>query len=171
MLRPERNRSQTFKSSSCIKSFLQCLCYWYNLHYLMFFIPSDAWKILFFIQVYLCSEVFCQRHFLTLFEKKFFDRSRFFKSVFTLVTSQCEYERSKIKLFYALFVNFSQLMVFYSLSFCECTFSFINEIFWKNSQLLWKQDFIARYLFSKVNVKVKTKSQNIWYVIQMLQSL
>lgn len=115
--------------------------------------------------------IFLPAPFSYSFWKKFFDRSRFFKSVFTLITSQCEYERSKIKLFYALFVNFSQLMVFYSLSFCECTFSLINEIFWKNSQLLWKQVFIARYLFSKINVKVKTKSQSIWYVIQMLQSL
>ena len=47
LLYPKRNYSQTFKSSSCQKSFLQSGCYYYNLLRRMLIIPCDNWKALF----------------------------------------------------------------------------------------------------------------------------
>ena len=48
----KRNDSETFKSSSCKKPFLQCESYWYNLLWRMFLILYYNWKTLFFTQVY-----------------------------------------------------------------------------------------------------------------------
>ena len=52
------NDSQTFKSSSCKKSFLQCVCYKCNLLRRMFFVPCDNWKTLFFLRVCRYCEIF-----------------------------------------------------------------------------------------------------------------
>ena len=47
----KRNNSQTYKSSSFEKIFLQCACYRYNLLRVIFLILFDSWKILFFVNV------------------------------------------------------------------------------------------------------------------------
>ena len=55
---PNLNDSQTFKSSSCKNSFLQCVCYrCYWLRW-MFFVPCDGWKTLFFLKVCRYCEIF-----------------------------------------------------------------------------------------------------------------
>ena len=46
------------KIATAKKPFLQSVCYWYNLLRWMFFILCDNRKALFFIKVYLCSDIF-----------------------------------------------------------------------------------------------------------------
>ena len=68
----KRNVPQIFKSSSCIKVFLKCVCHWYNLLWQMFFISCDNWKLLFFIQIYCYPEVQYNHHVAPLFETSVF---------------------------------------------------------------------------------------------------
>ena len=59
---------QTFKSSSCKKTFLQCVCYWYNL-FRRLFLSHVITVRHFFIQVYCYSAAFFHRHVVTIFLK------------------------------------------------------------------------------------------------------
>ena len=53
----KKKNSQTFKNRSCEKLFLQSVCYWYNLlRYFLFYVITG--RILFFLEVHLCSELF-----------------------------------------------------------------------------------------------------------------
>ena len=52
--------TQTFKGSSYSKHFLQCVCYWHNLHRWMFFIPCGTHY--FSMEVYRYYKVFFNRH-------------------------------------------------------------------------------------------------------------
>ena len=60
----KRNDPQTFKSGSCKNSFLQCVCYCYNLLRWMFFVLCDNWKTLLFMKVW----NFFKRHVAAFFE-------------------------------------------------------------------------------------------------------
>ena len=52
-----KQKSQTFKNRSCEKLFLQSVCYWYKLlRYFLFYVITG--RILFFLKVHLCSELF-----------------------------------------------------------------------------------------------------------------
>ena len=76
----KRNDSQTFKSSSCEKLFLQCVCYKYikyNVLRWMFFIPYDNWKTLFFVKVCRYFKIF-SIGILVLSLKQVFWRSPYF---------------------------------------------------------------------------------------------
>ena len=68
-LRLKRNNSQTFRSRSCEKHFLQCACYRQNLLRVMFFIPFDNWKSCFFVKVWRYLRFF-SLHFVAFFEAK-----------------------------------------------------------------------------------------------------
>ena len=57
----------TFKSSSCKKLFLQCVCYWYDLPRWMFFILFDNRKISFLIK-FIATRHFFKRQVLAFFE-------------------------------------------------------------------------------------------------------
>ena len=81
------NKPQTFQSSSCKKSFLQCAIDRYNLLRWMFFILFDNWKSLFFVKVCRYFEVLSatilQLSMKQVFWKKlvFYVISSFFKNV------------------------------------------------------------------------------------------
>ena len=83
----ERNDSQTFKSSSCGKLFLQCVCYRYNLLQWMFFIPRDNWKALFFIKVCWYLKIFSTATLLLPLKQTFWEKSVFY--VISTMTVQC----------------------------------------------------------------------------------
>ena len=87
--------SQTFKSGSSKKPFLQCVFYWYNLHWWMFFILCDNWKTLLFIIVYSYSEIVC--HVVAFFEGSVLKEIHIF-CVISTIMEWCQYQSFKIKL-------------------------------------------------------------------------
>ena len=83
----KRSDSETFKSSSWKKSFLQCEYYWYNLLWWMFLIPHYNWETLFFTQVY--SLIVCFLTAMLLISLKHV----FWKiSVFYVLSKQKQYD-------------------------------------------------------------------------------
>ena len=90
LLCPNRNDSQSFKSSSCKILCLLCVCYRCNLIRL-FFIPRNKWKTLFLISLSLLW-VFCWD---MLFSSKqvFWKKSVFY--VISTITLQSYYQGSK----------------------------------------------------------------------------
>ena len=126
---PNLNDSQTFKSSSCKKFFLQYVCYWCNLLRRMFFVPCDNWKTLFFLKVCRYYEIFSTA--ISSFWK-----TSVFYIIFTVTVLMLS---PKIKLPY------TYLCIFISLFFDSSTLFFINEIFLRNSKYPWKHVFTKYY--------------------------
>ena len=73
-----RNDPQAFKSGSWKQSFLQCVCYWYNLLRWMFFILCDNWKTLLFIKVYRYCGIFLYAMLLLSLKPVFWKKSVFY---------------------------------------------------------------------------------------------
>ena len=90
LLCPNRNDSQSFKSSSCKILCLLCVCYRCNLIRL-FFIPRNKWKTLFLISLSLLW-VFCW-DMLSSSKQVFWKKSVFY--VISTITLQSYYQGSK----------------------------------------------------------------------------
>ena len=91
LLCPNRNDSQSFKSSSCKILCLLCVCYRCNLIRL-FFIPRNKWKTLFLISLSLLW-VFCWDILLFSSKQVFWKKSVFY--VISTITLQSYYQGSK----------------------------------------------------------------------------
>ena len=83
-----QNDSQTFKSSSCKKKFLQCVCYRCNLLWWMFFVSCDYWKKLFFTNVSRYFEIL-PTSILWFYLKQVFWQNFVFYVIFAV---QCYYQ-------------------------------------------------------------------------------
>ena len=144
LLCSNQNDSQTFKSSSCKKHFLQCVCYRCNLLRWMFFISCGSWKTLLLIKV--CRQfATLLTAILLLFLKQVFCKKSVFYVFYLhspiVITVKCKYQISKIKLSYTKFV----LNLYLSENISLHNRIFINSLVF----IRWVLEVAIRRFFSK----------------------
>ena len=95
---PNLNDSQTFKSSSSKKFFLQCVCYRNNLSV---FCSCDNWKTLFFLKVCCYCKIF-STPILSFSLRQMFLKKSIFSIISTITLQRILMLSSKIKLSFSI---------------------------------------------------------------------
>ena len=111
---------------SCKSSFLQCVCYCYNVLRWMFFNLCDSWKTLLFIKVYRCSAIFLSAMLLLSLKLVFWKKS---------LISAMTISKFKNK----VVTNFTLVN--------SSNFFFTNEIFCYKWHFLYKQNLSGSMFF------------------------
>ena len=129
----KRTNSQTLKSSSCKKHFLQCVCYRHNLLLLMFLILFGNWKSLYFVKVCNYFEIISAAILWLSLKRVFWKKSVFYSQCYLHNITWVLIPKFPNKaIAYFAWQTFVTCLLLLTL-FCDCFTFFINEFSLKNS--------------------------------------